>query len=61
MSGDLLPVSREEKIKELEREIAKRRFVFPRMVTAGKLKSYEADRRIEILEAIVVDYHKEQR
>jgi hypothetical protein len=59
MLGDLLPVSKEEMIREVEREIRKRQYVYPQQVRAGKLKPYEADRRIEIMEAIAVELQRD--
>ena len=50
------PVSRAEKLKELDREIAMRQGVYPRWVDQGKLTRKVADRRIRILEAIREDY-----
>jgi hypothetical protein len=59
MRADLLPVSREEMVREIEREIKKRQYVFPRQVAAGKLRQQEADRRIEIMEAIAVELQRD--
>jgi hypothetical protein len=61
MTSDLLPVSHEEKIREVEREIKKRQFVFPRMVRSKKMTQYEADRRIEVMEQIAMDLYKAGR
>jgi hypothetical protein len=59
MLGDLLPVSREEMVREIEREIRKRQYVYPRQVAGGKLRQQEADRRIEIMEAIAVELQRD--
>jgi hypothetical protein len=49
---DLLPITRVEILAELERELKMRREVFPRWVSAGKLKADVAERRIAIMEAV---------
>jgi hypothetical protein len=38
---------------EARREVAMRRNVYPRFVTAGKLEQAQADRQIEMMEEIV--------
>ncbi len=48
--------SREDKRKEIARELALRRNVYPAMVRGKRLKLQEAERRIAILEAIERDY-----
>ncbi|WP_159728325.1 hypothetical protein [Methylosinus sp. Ce-a6] len=48
--------SASEKLKEVEREIAQRRRVYPRLIGAGKMSRAAADRQIAILEAIRDDY-----
>ena len=55
---DLLPVSREEMVSEVQREIALRRRVYPRWVDAGKLKLDRAERQIAVLEAVVEELRK---
>lgn len=60
MLGDLLPVSREEMVAEIEREIRKRQYVYPRQVAIRKLKQQEADRRIEIMQAIAVELQRDR-
>ncbi len=44
------------KLKEVERELALRRNVYPAMVRGGRMKQEEMDRRIAILEAVAKDY-----
>lgn len=46
-----IPVS--EQLKELRRELAQRRRVFPKWVQDGRLEQAEADRRIARLEAAI--------
>ena len=49
---DLLPVTLDEMLKEIERECALRRRVYPRWVGQGKISQDKADRQIEVMEAI---------
>lgn len=49
------------KVKELLRELAMRRNVYPDMVARGALAGKEADWRIEVMEAILADYRQRQR
>lgn len=51
--GDLFPVSREEMIAEVKREIAMRKRVYPLWVADGKLKQDRAARQIKIMEAVL--------
>lgn len=51
--ADLLPITRAETIKELQRELAMRRSVYPRQVDAKKLAQATADRRIAMFEDLV--------
>jgi hypothetical protein len=51
--AQLLSVSREEMVAEVEREIRLRRRVYPNFVRTRKLSQQRADRQIEIMEAIV--------
>lgn len=44
------PASVAEVIRELERELELRRRLYPRWTAAGKMKGWEADRRIELCE-----------
>ena len=46
----------EEKIAVLEREVAMRRQVYPRLVAAGRMKQSTADRGVEVMLAILADY-----
>lgn len=51
-------ISTSEKLKEIERELAQRRRVYPRLIDAGKLSRATADRQTAILEAIREDYRR---
>lgn len=48
--------SREEKLKEIAREIAFRRNVYPKQVARKVMSGNEADRRIAIMLEIAKDY-----
>jgi hypothetical protein len=48
--------SREEKLKEIAREIALRRRVYPNRVMTHRLSKAAADRQIAIMVAIAKDY-----
>lgn len=55
-TGQPIPVG--EKVAELQRELRQRRFVFPRLIAKGRLTHTSADRRIEVMEAILADYEQ---
>jgi hypothetical protein len=46
----------EQKLKEIEREVAMRRNVYPRWITAGKISEHTANFRIAVLESVAGDY-----
>jgi len=48
--------TREEKLKEIAREIVLRRAVYGRKVERGEMKQADADRRIGIMLEIAKDY-----
>ncbi len=48
--------STREKLKALEREIAYRRRVYPRLVANGRMSQREADEQVAIFETIAKDY-----
>jgi hypothetical protein len=48
--------SREEKLKEIAREIALRRRVYPNRIMTHRLSKETADRQIAIMMAIAKDY-----
>lgn len=48
------PVSLQEQVAEVERELRLRRNVYPSMISRGNLKESDARRRIEHLEAVLV-------
>jgi hypothetical protein len=57
----LFPITVQEKITCVTREIIKRRDVYARLVAAGKMSKGKADREIEIMESILADYLDEKR
>lgn len=50
--GGTLPITLDAQVKEIEREIALRRRVYPRWTEAGKLSQAAADRQIAVMEAV---------
>lgn len=56
--ADLFPVTDDDKIAEIQREIDMRRRVYPHLIAEGKLKSEIAERRIEVFAAILSDYEQ---
>lgn len=50
--------SMHEKLKEIERELAQRRRVYPRLIDSGKMSRAAADRQTAVLEAIRDDYRR---
>lgn len=51
--SDLLPITLQEEIAELEREIGLRRRVYPNFVRSGRLKQAKADRQIAVMESAI--------
>lgn len=52
----LFPISKEEKIEALRREIRQRQHVYPRQVMLKKMTQAFADQQIKLMEAILQDY-----
>lgn len=50
--GGTLPITLDAQVKEIEREIALRRRVYPRWTEAGKLSQAAAERQIAVMEAV---------
>lgn len=48
----------EEKLKELRRELALRRMVYPSFVAKGMLKPDDAAWQIAVMEEIITDYQR---
>lgn len=51
----------QEKIKEIERELKMRKRVFPTWVLQGRIKQEIADKRIKIMEEILMDYQEKAK
>lgn len=52
-ASDLFPITIEDEIAELEREVKLRKRVYPRWVFVGKLTQEKADRQIAIVESVI--------
>lgn len=46
----------EEKLKEIDRELAQRNRVYPFMISKGKISREQAQRQVQIMQAIRQDY-----
>lgn len=55
---DLFPISRDDEIQELERELAIRRRVFPRWVSDGRITQAKADRQIAVMASAIESLHR---
>jgi hypothetical protein len=53
-----MAVTTTDKYREVRRELAYRRNVYRRLVAAGQFTQAQADRRIEVMTAIVEDYRR---
>ena len=51
--SDLFPITSEDEIVDLEREIKLRKRVYPRWVVAGRFTQEKADRQIALLESLL--------
>ena len=52
------PITDEEKLREVKREIEYRWFVYPKRVAAGKMKQAEMDRKLAVMLAIRDDIER---
>ena len=59
MSGETVSLAR--KLACVSRELERRRTVYPRMVSAGKIPSHVADHELKAMEAILADYQASVR
>jgi hypothetical protein len=50
------PITNAVKLAELKREQAMRRRVYPRFVEQGRMTRAEADRHMDVLYVIILDY-----
>ena len=55
---DLLPVTLEEEIICVRREIGMRERVYPGWVRAGRMKQDRADREIEVMKSVLESLHR---
>jgi len=51
-----MPYSTEDKLAAIERELAYRRRVYPRLIAEKTLSQFQADRQIAIFVEIAADY-----
>lgn len=51
--SDLFPISIEDEIQELEREVSLRKRVYPRWVFQGRISQAKADRQIAVMQSII--------
>ena len=64
VNGEMFPpattadVSLDDKIKELERELARRWHLYPRLVKDTTMNQQTADRQILIIQAIIDDLYR---
>jgi hypothetical protein len=67
VNGEMFPpattadVSLEDKIAELERELARRWHLYPRLVEGATMTQQTADRQILIVQAIVEDLYRHKK
>lgn len=45
-----------DKMREAQKEVGYRRFVYPKLVASGKMSQADADRRIAIMDEMAADY-----
>lgn len=55
---DLLPITLDDEISELEREIALRQRVYPRWVADKRMTTNAADRHISVMKSAVESLHR---
>jgi hypothetical protein len=53
-----MTITTADKLKELKRELAQRRRVYPRLIEKGSLTPQAAARQTEIMQAIAEDYEQ---
>jgi hypothetical protein len=58
---DLYPISREDKVACLRREIDMRREVYPRRIAKGAMTMEKASREINVMRAILEDYVRDEK
>lgn len=58
---DLLPITVDDMIAEIERELKQRSRVYPRLVSSGKLAKDRADRQVKVMRAVRAHLIAEKR
>ncbi|GIV57752.1 MAG: hypothetical protein KatS3mg042_0665 [Rhodothermaceae bacterium] len=53
------PITLQDKIEELRRELHQRDRVYPRLIARGTLSAEQAARQIEVLQSILADYERQ--
>jgi hypothetical protein len=53
MTFELLPITLDDEIAAVRREIAMRERVYPRQVSAGRLRQTAADRELALMRAVL--------
>lgn len=56
-----MTITTADKLKELRRELAQRKRVYPRLIEKGSLTREAADRQCAILLAIIEDYERQAK
>lgn len=59
--GDSLPICLAAQVKEVQREIALRRRVYPRLVEGGRMTQAAANRQIAVMEAVLFTLEEKGR
>jgi hypothetical protein len=49
-------ITAEDKLREIERELKMRRRLYPQWIARGQLDERDAKRRIEVMQAIALEY-----
>jgi len=55
---DLLPITIDDEIRCVEREIKMRERVYPRWIAAGKMKRETAHREIDVMHSVLESLHR---
>jgi hypothetical protein len=59
MNPQVVVITAEDKLREVERELKLRRRLYPHWIEIGKIDASDAKRRIEVMQAIAADYEKQ--
>lgn len=58
MSDDLVPISLDDEIICVRREIGMRERVYPRWVAGGKMKQHNAEREIAVMKSVLESLYR---